>query len=121
MFPPIVRGLRLHGRACEFQGRARPSCSPLEQRLIAQADLVFTGGYSLFEAKRRNSGMPASILSRRGVDADHFGRARCAAWIPVDQRDIPGRGSASMASSTSAWTSTLLAEIADRAATSGRS
>jgi UDP-galactopyranose mutase len=58
-----------------------------EQRLFAQADVVFTGGYSLFEAKR---GRHANIHPfPSGVDVDHFGKARLRGEDPVDQRDIP--------------------------------
>ena len=58
-----------------------------EQRLIERADLVFTGGTSLYEAKRaRHSNVHAFPSS---VDASHFGRARDAAPAPADQAAIP--------------------------------
>ncbi|MFN3877257.1 MAG: UDP-galactopyranose mutase [Brevundimonas sp.] len=53
---------------------APASLRPLEQELIANADLVFTGGYSLFEAKQH---LHADIHPfPSSVDRDHFGQAR---------------------------------------------
>ena len=55
----------------------------LEQELIDKADLVFTGGSSLFEAKkdRHNS----VHLFPSSVDRAHFGKARGAIADPADQ------------------------------------
>jgi len=61
---------------------------PLEQRLIEQADLVFTGGYSLYEAKRDRHANAHPFPS--GVDAAHFAAARSDGAIPADQAAIPG-------------------------------
>ena len=59
----------------------------LERRLFERADLVFTGGRSLYRAKRgrhRNCHLfPSS------VDSAHFARARRVTRDPLDQRDIP--------------------------------
>jgi len=60
----------------------------LETALLARSDVVFTGGMSLFEAKRsrhRNiHGLPSSI------DFDHFAKARKTAEPdPKDQAAIP--------------------------------
>jgi UDP-galactopyranose mutase len=61
---------------------------PLEQRLIQQANLVFTGGYSLYEAKRdRHSSVHPFPSS---VDALHFAAARFEGPEPADQASIPG-------------------------------
>jgi UDP-galactopyranose mutase len=58
-----------------------------EARLLRRADLVLTGGQSLFEAKRHQHAnihaMPSS------VDAAHFALARHATADPADQQDIP--------------------------------
>ncbi len=58
-----------------------------EAELFDRADLVFTGGHSLFEAKRHLHkdiyAFPSSI------DAQHFAQARCKDSDPVDQKDIP--------------------------------
>ena len=60
----------------------------LEERLIRIADLVFTGGTSLYEAKRdRHSSVHAFPSS---VDVAHFARARSIAVEPADQASIPG-------------------------------
>ena len=59
-----------------------------ELELMKWADLVFTGGLSLYEAKRhQHSGMypfPSSI------DVSHFVTARTAAIDPADQASITG-------------------------------
>ncbi|KEQ52429.1 UDP-galactopyranose mutase [Sphingobium chlorophenolicum] len=56
-----------------FKG-APPELLPLEQRLLSQADLVFTGGYSLYEAKKDRHGHVYPFPS--SVDAAHFAKAR---------------------------------------------
>lgn len=56
-----------------FKG-APPELLPLEQRLMAQADLVFTGGYSLYEAKKDRHRNIYPFPS--SVDAAHFAAAR---------------------------------------------
>lgn len=59
----------------------------LEQELIDKADLVFTGGSSLFEAKKDRH---ASVhLFPSSVDRDHFGKARTAIKDPADQAELP--------------------------------
>jgi glycosyltransferase involved in cell wall biosynthesis len=59
----------------------------LEQELIDKADLVFTGGSSLYEAKRDRH---ASVhLFPSSVDRDHFGKARTAVEDPADQAELP--------------------------------
>jgi UDP-galactopyranose mutase len=59
----------------------------LEQQLLRRADVVFTGGQSLFEAKKTEHpnihAMPSS------VDVAHFATARHAVKEPSDQQDIP--------------------------------
>ncbi|MEO5611633.1 MAG: glycosyltransferase [Sphingomicrobium sp.] len=59
----------------------------LEQELIDKADLVFTGGSSLFEAKkdRHNS----VHLFPSSVDRAHFGKARGVIADPADQAALP--------------------------------
>jgi len=65
---------------------APPDLRHNEARLLAAADVVFTGGYSLFEAKRdqhRNiHPFPSS------VDAAHFARARASQPDPADQASL---------------------------------
>ena len=70
-----------------FKG-APPELLPLEQRLIEQADLVFTGGYSLYEAKRDRHRNVHPFPS--GVEVQHFAAARFDGVEPSDQAAIPG-------------------------------
>ncbi len=66
---------------------APPELLAREQRLLERADIVFTGGTSLYEAKRgRHSNVHAFPSS---IDTAHFGRARASAAIPADQSAIP--------------------------------
>jgi UDP-galactopyranose mutase len=59
----------------------------LERELFRQADIVFTGGASLFEAKRVNH--PNVHLFPSSVDVAHFARARHEPGDPADQAAIP--------------------------------
>ena len=67
---------------------APPELLAHEQRLIERADLVFTGGTSLYEAKRRRHSNVHAFPS--SIDAAHFARARGAVNAPADQAAIPG-------------------------------
>ncbi|RYZ07543.1 MAG: glycosyltransferase family 1 protein [Myxococcales bacterium] len=91
---PLAAGLQL--RACvydcmdelsAFRG-APPSLLVREAELMAVADVVFTGGHAIFEAKRdlhhNIHPFPSS------VDTAHFGQARQASEEPADQASIPG-------------------------------
>lgn len=60
----------------------------LERELFALADVVFTGGYSLYEAKRGRH--PNVHPFPSSVDRPHFAQAREIAEAPVDQAAIPG-------------------------------
>jgi glycosyltransferase involved in cell wall biosynthesis len=70
-----------------FRGASRELLD-LENTLFARADLVFTGGMSLYEAKRHRHrsvhGFPSSI------EFDHFVKARSVRTDPPDQAAIPG-------------------------------
>jgi UDP-galactopyranose mutase len=60
----------------------------LERELMASADVVFTGGYSLYEAKK---GLHSNIHPfPSSVDRAHFGRARAMDSAPDDQGALPG-------------------------------
>ena len=59
----------------------------LEQELIDKADLVFTGGSSLYEAKKDRH--DSVHLFPSSVDRAHFGKARAAIEDPADQADLP--------------------------------
>jgi UDP-galactopyranose mutase len=58
-----------------------------EANLLARADLVFTGGQSLYEAKRGQH--PRVFAFPSSVDAAHFARARREIEDPADQAAIP--------------------------------
>ena len=66
---------------------ADPSLPAREQALLRRADLVFTGGQSLFEAKRHAHKDVHAFPS--GVDAAHFRPARDGMGDPEDQARIP--------------------------------
>ena len=68
-----------------FSG-APPSMRDNEQALFRQAQLVFTGGKSLFEAKRKQHS--SVYLFPSSVDVAHFQRARQVREQPEDQRSI---------------------------------
>lgn len=69
-----------------FDG-APPELIARERELFARADLVFTGGHSLYRAKRGKH--PAVHPFPSSVDAEHFARARRPHSDPPDQREIP--------------------------------
>ena len=70
-----------------FRG-APPALVEREAGLLRRADLVFTGGQSLWEAKRTRH--PSVHCFPSGIDAAHFARARAAMEEPADQAAIPG-------------------------------
>ncbi|MGO4707022.1 glycosyltransferase [Microvirga sp. 2MCAF38] len=59
----------------------------LERDLFERADLVFTGGLSLYEAKRRRHRNVHAFPS--SIDAAHFAAARRGRCDPGDQANIP--------------------------------
>jgi UDP-galactopyranose mutase len=67
---------------------APPHLAKTEAVLIARADVVFTGGHSLYEAKRHQHGNMHPFPS--SVDTPHFRSARLSVTEPADQRPIPG-------------------------------
>ena len=71
-----------------FRG-ASPRLMLLERRLLRRADLVFTGGRSLHEAKRHLH--PCVHLFPSSVDVAHFAAARAApaSADPPDQASLP--------------------------------
>jgi glycosyltransferase involved in cell wall biosynthesis len=66
---------------------APPSLHENEKKLLRKADVVFTGGQSLYEAKanchKNIHPFPSSI------DKEHFSRARLNTTEPADQASIP--------------------------------
>jgi glycosyltransferase involved in cell wall biosynthesis len=70
-----------------FRG-ASPELLAFEEELFARADIVFTGGMSLYEAKRRRHGNVHAFPS--SIDFDHFSKARTMSGPqPKEQRSIP--------------------------------
>jgi glycosyltransferase involved in cell wall biosynthesis len=70
-----------------FEG-ASPLLLHLEERLLGRANLVFTGGYSLYEAKQTRHEQVFAFPSC--IDYDHFVQARRGLPDPVDQRQQTG-------------------------------
>ena len=68
---------------------APPELMGLERELFSKADLVFTGGYSLYETKREQH--PNVHPFPSSVDREHFAQARTLANVdePADQADLP--------------------------------
>ena len=66
---------------------APPELHEREQALFAQADVVFTGGMSLYEAKRRQHANVHAFPS--SIDVAHFAQAAAATEEPEDQADLP--------------------------------
>jgi UDP-galactopyranose mutase len=69
-----------------FKG-APPLLQIREKELFEQADLVFTGGQSLYEAKKEQHRSVHAFPS--SIDRSHFGKARIPADDPADQESIP--------------------------------
>lgn len=66
---------------------APQSLKDREKELFRKADLVFTGGYSLYEAKK--NWHPDVHPFPSSIDAKHFGKARLYNVDPPDQEAIP--------------------------------
>ena len=69
-----------------FKG-ASPLLREREAELFSRADLVFTGGQSLYEAKRNQHENVYAFPS--SVDVAHFAQARAIKEDPADQANIP--------------------------------
>ena len=65
---------------------APPELRQREQELFQKADLVFTGGQTLYEAKREQH--PDAHAFPSSIDKDHFGQARGPLAEPADQAGI---------------------------------
>lgn len=66
---------------------APPELTAMEEELLSLADHVFTGGHSLYEAKRDMHESVHAFPS--SIDRSHFGRGREACDEPADQCGIP--------------------------------
>ncbi|HET9932104.1 MAG TPA: glycosyltransferase family 1 protein [Polyangiaceae bacterium] len=67
---------------------APPLLTRRERELFARADVVFTGGHALYEAKKQQH--PNVHAFPSSVDVPHFAKARVPQLDPEDQRNIPG-------------------------------
>jgi UDP-galactopyranose mutase len=65
---------------------APPELLSLERELLAASDVVFTGGYSLYEAKKGRH--PNVHPFPSSVDRKHFAQARVGDRSPADQASI---------------------------------
>ena len=70
-----------------FKG-APPALRQHELDLLKRADVVFTGGQSLYEAKQDQH--PNIHAFPSSIDASHFAQARSLSEDPADQANIPG-------------------------------
>ena len=66
---------------------APPELISLEKALLEKADLVFTGGFSLYEAKKEKHHSIHPFPS--SIDKEHFATARTAKEEVADQANIP--------------------------------
>ncbi len=69
-----------------FNG-AHPRMLEYENELLDKADLVFTGGLSLYESKKERHRNVHAFPS--SIEKEHFGKARNTTQDPVDQLHIP--------------------------------
>jgi glycosyltransferase involved in cell wall biosynthesis len=66
---------------------APPQLTILEKDLLKKADVVFTGGQSIYEAKKSSHHNIHAFPS--SIDKHHFGQARKIKEDPADQKNIP--------------------------------
>jgi UDP-galactopyranose mutase len=66
---------------------APPTLRTREQELLTRAQVVFTGGQTLYESKRHEH--PNVHAFPSSVDVGHFARARTLGSDPADQASIP--------------------------------
>jgi glycosyltransferase involved in cell wall biosynthesis len=99
-----------------FLGAPQPLIEQ-ERQLLARADVVFTGGYSLYEAKQKRH--PQVYAFPSCIDYDHFVRARRDAGQPAladpaDQQPIAGPRIGYSGVIDERLNLTLIAELAHR-------
>jgi UDP-galactopyranose mutase len=85
-FSPIASIYDCMDELSAFKG-AHSRLADFEQELFRRVDLVFTGGRSLYEAKR--NAHPAVHAFPSSIDVSHFGKARTITGDPQDQAGIP--------------------------------
>jgi UDP-galactopyranose mutase len=84
--PPLATVYDCMDELSAFRGAA-PELVLREAELLLRANVVFTGGPSLYEAKRHQHPSVHSFPS--SVDVEHFARARRPLPEPVDQASLP--------------------------------
>ena len=85
-FDPIASIYDCMDELSAFKG-AHSHLPGLEKELFQFVDLVFTGGQTLYEAKRNQH--PAVHVFPSSIDASHFRKARTAVGEPEGQASIP--------------------------------
>lgn len=85
-FSPVATVFDCMDELSAFQG-APQQLLEREKDLLSLADVVFTGGYSLYEAKRHRH--PAVYAFPSSIDRAHFNQARTRQEDPADQKEIP--------------------------------
>ena len=86
------RRLRLHGRALANFRFAPPELAAREAELMQRADVVFTGGHSIYEAKREAARNVHAFPSSVDVDALSRGRAPACEAPPTGGHPGPRLG-----------------------------
>jgi glycosyltransferase involved in cell wall biosynthesis len=66
---------------------APPDIKEREAQLLKAADIVFTGGYSIYEAKKHSHKNIHAFPS--SIDKQHFAKARTIQVLPNDYENIP--------------------------------
>jgi len=84
-FSPVTSIYDCMDELSAFKG-AHSRLAEFEKDLFKRVDLVFTGGQSLFEAKRSQHHSVHAFPS--SIEVSHFGKARTLAGDPPDQKDI---------------------------------
>jgi UDP-galactopyranose mutase len=85
-FSPIASIYDCMDELSAFKG-AHDRLPELEKQLFQNVDLVFTGGQTLYEAKRNSH--PSVHAFPSSIDVSHFGKARTATSDPADQAGVP--------------------------------
>jgi UDP-galactopyranose mutase len=96
-----------------FHG-APPVLREREALLLKHADVVFTGGHSLYEYKRTHSQHRNIHPFPSSVDVAHFSRARELVVDPADQAEIPHPRVGFFGVIDERMDLTLIAELADQ-------
>lgn len=91
---------------------APPELLTREAELFRRADLVFTGGYRLWEAKRHKH--PRVFPFPSSVDVPHFAKARRVKTEPEDQAELPSPRLGFYGVLDERFDAALMSELAER-------